>query len=384
MKKGTGIFMTFSFTFIMIGIYLCLLSVSVTQATVFVVDATVDDGAPDSLREAIEQANASAGEDIVVLQPGRYVLNMGQLEIQQDLTIQGRGADTTIIDGNKNGRVFFITTEFNPDIKVIIEELTITGGKVQEPNMDNYGGGIYNEGDLAVKRCAIIKNTVIDVPESGPFVSVGGGVYSERALTIKRSIVTRNTTIGDGSGAAGGGISCSGILVIEDSQIVDNWIRGEDGVSGGGIDCTGNATIINSQIMNNSITGGVMSAEGAGICIWGDLTISHSKVAWNEIKGIRSAAGGGIMSFGDLNILYSRITENMTSGPDSACGGGIFGWTYDNPTTFKLIGSKVTNNIASSQDIEDGGGIWVRSNVNYIPIKSIVRGNSPDQVFVEP
>lgn len=376
--------MTFSFTFLMLGIYLCLLSVSVSQAAVFMVDATVADGDPDSLREAIEQANTSAIEDIVVLQPGRYVLNMGQLEIQQDLTIQGRGADRTIIDGNKNGRVFFITTEFNPDIKVIIKELTITGGNVQEPNMDNYGGGIYNEGDLTVKRCAIIKNTVIDVPESGPFVSVGGGVYSEGALAIKRSIVTRNTAIGDGLGAVGGGISCFGTLVIEDSEIVGNWIRGEDGVSGGGIDCTGSATIRNSQIMRNSIKGGVMSAEGGGICIWGDLNISHSKVAWNAINGIRSAAGGGIMSFGDLNIFYSRITGNMTSGPDSACGGGVFGWTYNIPTTFKLIRSKVTNNFASSLDIEDGGGIWVRSNVNYIPIKSIVRGNSPDQVFVEP
>src|SRR5207248_424021 len=71
---------------------------------------TTSDGGPGSLRDAILGANATPGADVITLPAGTYTLTIagadedagatGDLDITDDLTINGAGAATTIIDGS--------------------------------------------------------------------------------------------------------------------------------------------------------------------------------------------------------------------------------------------------------------------------------------------
>jgi CSLREA domain-containing protein len=92
------------------------------NSTVDAVDATPGDGVCDdgagncTLGAAIMEANALVGADTITLPTGTYTISIagtgedaaetGDLDISDDLTINGAGADTTIIDGGGLDRVF--------------------------------------------------------------------------------------------------------------------------------------------------------------------------------------------------------------------------------------------------------------------------------------
>lgn len=87
-----------------------------------------------TLRAAVMQANALSGTNTINLPAGVYTLTIpcanedyavtGDLDIHSDLTINGTGADVTIVDGNQLNRVIDI---FNP-AKPIISGMTIWNG----------------------------------------------------------------------------------------------------------------------------------------------------------------------------------------------------------------------------------------------------------------
>ena len=367
------------FAVLAFGMIFVLLGTLMAQAAVFTVNDTVADGDPGSLRDAIKQANAAVGQDTILLQPGRYMLTMGQLEIQQDLSIQGRRANRTFIDGNKNGRVFFITTALNPNTKVKMEGITITGGEVQESN-DGTGGGIYNEGDLTINRCTITKNTV--QADS----AYGGGISNLGNLTINNSSITKNST--SGWIQFGGGIYNAGNLISRNSSISKNAIFGGFTGHGGGICSLGNnvkTTLIHSKVNGNTITandsfgGGIFSggftttftlirsqvtgnttgtlsiegAVGGGIYSEGYLIIKRSKVTGNSVEGAIGAYGGGIQCFDNATIERSQITGNSVKGTWEVFGGGI-----TSSGNLTLSYSKVTGNTANGElTFAYGGGI---------------------------
>src|SRR5512138_3546489 len=91
--------------------------------------------------KAILDANAAPGADVVEFQgvSGTITLSSGDLQITDDLTINGPGANVLVISGNY-ARDVFVTVK-----TVEINDLTITRGK---PGMD--AGGIYNFGNLTL------------------------------------------------------------------------------------------------------------------------------------------------------------------------------------------------------------------------------------------
>src|SRR5262249_58122482 len=94
----------------------------------FLVENLADSG-PDSLRQAILDANASPGADVIDFAPaardGTITLTSGQLSITDDLTIDGPGADRLAVSGNDASRVFRIGSGVTMDI----DDLTITHGR---------------------------------------------------------------------------------------------------------------------------------------------------------------------------------------------------------------------------------------------------------------
>src|SRR4051812_12112917 len=90
-----------------------LCSVGAAQAATFTVSNTNDGGA-GSLRQAINDANALAGDDIINFSlsgcPCTITLTSGELSIANkgSVTINGLGANLLRVSGNNQSRVFFI------------------------------------------------------------------------------------------------------------------------------------------------------------------------------------------------------------------------------------------------------------------------------------
>ncbi|MBW4614799.1 MAG: right-handed parallel beta-helix repeat-containing protein [Desmonostoc vinosum HA7617-LM4] len=198
----------------------------------FTVTNTNDSGS-GSLRQALSDANANAGKDIIKFDgvfaddiPDRV---KGGLLIKDDLTIEGPGGKLLTIAGN---------IEISDGVTVEIEGLTIADSSSASP--DDYFGGraIYNFGTLTLSNITIRNNST---------VGSGGAITNEGTLTIN------NSTISDNKARAAGGILNSGNLTVNNSTIAFN--SGSNDFSfyryANGIHNFGTATVNNSIIAGN-------------------------------------------------------------------------------------------------------------------------------------
>jgi hypothetical protein len=254
--------------------------------TTFYVD-NLDDGtvnAPNaltgSLRQAIYDANNSAGiDEIVIRVEGELPLTAGQLTIQEGVTIKANGSDKFTIDGNDLSRVFYV----NSGVDATISDLTITGGKTTGTN---HGAGIYNAGDLTLDHVNVVDNHAYD---SGQ----GGGLYALGSVTMVDSSFENNTSF------VGGGARVNATSTNEIS-------------------------ISNSTFANNT-----SATSGGGLWIWGasnaaPVVITNSTFSGNEAGtysgGLRASNGGTV------SIINSTITDNTagtSNGGLASAGSGI-------------------------------------------------------------
>src|SRR5262249_18686857 len=99
-----------------------------TVPSTFTVDNLADSGF-GSLRQAILDANANPGADLIDFAPaardGTIILTTGELSITDDLTIDGPGADRLAVSGNDASRVFRIGS----GVTRAIHDLTIAPGR---------------------------------------------------------------------------------------------------------------------------------------------------------------------------------------------------------------------------------------------------------------
>jgi CSLREA domain-containing protein len=319
---------------ILAGVLLFSISLFARAAT-FVVTKTADtnDGACDadcSLREAIIAANASPGPDVITLPAGTYTLTIagagedggatGDLDILGDLTINGAGASTTVVDGGGIDRVFHIVSAFT----VVFNNLTIQGGIA---NLDN-GGGLLNEGTATLNNCVIGGNSA----PSGD----GGGIYNDNVMTISGCTIAENSA----SSGDGGGVYDNGISIT----ITNTWIAANATPNGDGAGFYFNgigATISQSTVSGNSASGG----DGGGIYVNGNtFTLTNCTVTGND-----SVDGGGIFIGGNTaNLTAVTIASNTATN----LGGGL-----ENLSAPQLQGVIVANNTGGNCDgnVTDGG-----------------------------
>ena len=143
---------------------------------------------PDTLRQAITDANASPGTDRILIQSGVPQITLAsELVITDCVWISGLGSTQKVISGNNSVRVFNV----QPDIDVSFSFLNIQGG---HPPANNFGGGIYNKySNVAVDQCVVTNNTA----------DLGGGIYNDghspdgsvtaATLTVTNSTISGNT-----------------------------------------------------------------------------------------------------------------------------------------------------------------------------------------------
>ncbi len=280
-----------------------------------------------SLRAAIQETNALAGADSITLPAGTYALTIdgtgedaaatGDLDITDDLTIVGSGADATIIDGNAIDRVLHVIG----DRAVEVTGLTVRGGGGSQTDR---GSGIRNdEGTLTLDRVVVSHNVA---PTPG---SEGGGVFNAGTLTVSRSSIIENAV-----GQEGGGIYSSGTLTVTESSISNNTASGLGGC--GIVNHMGNLEITSSTLSGNTDAGGL--GFGGGIYNYaGTATLTNTTVSGNHPTS-PYGHGGGI----------ANLTASVYCIPEDPCPpiswGGVL--TLKNVT--------ISNNSA----IENGGGIF--------------------------
>ena len=211
----------------------CLLSTFTVNTTKDENDANKVAG-DVSLREAIIEANANPGADTIIVPAGTYTLTIpgtgetggqtGDLDVSDSVTIEGAGADSTIIDANGLDRAFYVFGSGSTVPNVTISGVTIDGGLVRPgvPALgpSNSGGGIdvYNA-SLTVDKSVIENN---QTSTGGSFAGWGGGIAVELGtLTVTSSTITNNST---GSGTTLGGFG-GGIAIPAQSTVTISNVR---------------------------------------------------------------------------------------------------------------------------------------------------------------
>lgn len=306
---------------------LCGFAALPLYADTFNVDNLNDDGS-GSLRAAIEAANGNAGSDVIDFDPGlNGTINLASPlpDVQEDLDINGPGAELVTVDGGMMHRPFTFTSNINASIS----DLTIANGNAE----DDSGGGIVNEGILVLNNC-ILSDNFAEI-SGGAIDNVGGN------LVLNQSLIFSNST---GEGGFGGGIANDTGGSVD---VIESTLQGNSAdFSGGAIDNQGTVTFIRSTTSgNNSDFGGAIENSG-------DLIIRNSTFSGNT--GI--TMGGGLDNFGgSVTIDFSTLTNNSAD-----TGGGI---GSDGTVTVK--NSLVVNSTNGGNCDIDPGSTLVAQGTNF-------------------
>jgi hypothetical protein len=354
-----------------------------TPAT-FTVTSTTD-GEAGSLRAAILAANATPGDNTIILPAGDYQLTLagageaagdgttGDLDIQGNLTIQGDGSDTTTIDALRLDRVFEVLGG-----NVTISGVTIENGQAQ------IGGGLLNQGGtVTLSDCDLDFNLARPAASDssngvmgGAIASVGGALVIQHT-TIERGIAFAYPT---GDNAQGGGIYIiDGALTVTDNSVLfQSAARGGTVASGTGGNGQGGAiyaanstaTLTNSTIdSGNLVLGGAFGgysssgdgqggdAQGGGIyannstlTLTGCTIIGHAQSGGDFAGAEGNTQGGGIYAANSTVIATKcAYTFDTAFGGSSGQGGGIY--TSNSNLT-------LTNCAVSNDGAREGGGIF--------------------------
>jgi hypothetical protein len=305
-------------------IFLCLLltwGVAPVSAATLTVNTTADSGA-GSLREAI--TNAVNGDTIVFSTSGTITL-ASQLDISQNLTINGTG-QTIAIDGNAAERVLCITATGT----VNLTALTIQNGFDNAPCLGNtgVGGGIANLNGAVVNITdSTLSNNVADTS--------GGGIYNGKG-TIN---LTNSTLSGNISNGGGGGIfnvTALGIVNVVNSTLISNTADG----NGGGIVTVTNAT---TNVTSSTLEGNT-AANGSGGGIYNGFGTTN--VVNSTLYGNAGENGGGIYNrAGTLSVINSTLSGNNAS---LSSGGGVYTYGSGGAATANVQNTIVAGNTAAT------------------------------------
>jgi len=282
-----------------------------------------------SLREAITQANNNPGADVIVLAAGEYKIAIagddplnvkGDFDIRDPLTIVGKGAALTKIDGANVDRVFEVVGNADAPINVNFRGLTITGGG----QVLNGGGILVWDANVSLRGCVVTKNNVR---------GSGGGIASlfpdANSLTMIGSTVSYNVA----EGGDGGGIYLPGAKVTAWSS----FIAGNNAEASGGGIVAATVNLTSCRVNWN------VSAEWGGGMTATTVTLTRCDVSDNEAHG----AGGGVHGgLGGITLTNSNVARNVSN----VDGGGVF--VVDGSLT--AVRSVLRGNYAE----HDGGGIY--------------------------
>lgn len=352
------------------GLSTLLAAAPAGAAAPIVVDSLADDGTGTTLREAIEAANAAAGQDAITFQTGltgTITLASDLPNITDALDIQGPGAGAITVDGATQWKIFNFEGVDSTEGTNGVSGLTVTRGVGK--NSDSSGGGVASTNSSA-------DITISDAVITNNFASNdGGGVHM---IGSSGTMTVRNTTIsGNTSGAAGGGLYAWGeggttSVVVENSTISGNTASDGDG---GGLYLSN----VTATISGSTISGNTSSSSGGGAYARNTtLSVSNSTISGNTADD-----GGGLYLVNSpTTIEFTTISGNTAS---DGGGGGIKTGYYDESeidaaaggpdATLTIRNSTIADNTAQYY----GGGLYITLAEQTTIENSTISGNSASQ-----
>lgn len=251
-----------------------LLAYTPAMAATFLASSGADSGVL-SLRQAILDANATAGADIITITASTVTLNSALPQITEAVTISGLGATSTLINGASGARIFDVN---NPSGTVSIEKVTIRGAGT----VTGDGAGIRanGAGTLSLSQVAV---------ESNAASASGGGLYTANPTSISQSTFSGN------SASTGGAIA---------------------------VNAAPSAAI---TIINSTLSGNTAATAGAGIDVLSATTVSitSSTIAYNNVTTLGALNGAGVnvgTGGGAYSLIATLLAINNAASTDRNCG----------------------------------------------------------------
>lgn len=291
------------------------------EAATLTVTKTADtnDGTCDSdcsLREAI---NAAGSGDNVSVPAGTYMLSIagagenagatGDLDVLVNLTIDGAGAATTIIDG---GALDYVM-EVRGTASLTLDGVTVRNG--------GFAGGINTySGNIDVTNSRVTGNPGTGINTYSGNVSVTGSTVDLNddggINTYSGNVSVTGSTVDDN----GWGINTyAGNIVVTDSTVDANRNTGINTYSG-------DVSVDASSVSDNG--GGINTSSG-------NVSVGSSNVVDNTDTGINTSSG-------NVSLDGSTASENDGSGVNT--GGG----------TILAVNSTVSGNADTNIDTSSG------------------------------
>ena len=350
-----------------------LLSPAVLAAT-YPVSNTNDSGS-GSLRDAIAQANANPGADIVTFNSnitGTISLTTGTLQITDDLDIQGPGASVLTVDGSGIATVTAQGADHTHHGK---GERSGGVGNATQGGGYYYGGGTGRVFTISASagrpagssttQQALASSTVSisGLTISGGTATNGGGILGyDTDLTVSQCVVSGNSANDEGGGIAMFGYDAT-VLVT------DSTVTGNSAHYGGGVATTQSAITIQRSTISNNVAFANGEYGGGGVFIHNDnnniLTITDSTITGNHSY---YNAGGVFVRHTEAHISNSTIANNTAD----VYGGGLY-------LHSAYSGTRVTNSTIAGNSAGDGGGIKQSANNYSASLRisnSVVSGNT--------
>jgi hypothetical protein len=246
-----------------------------TVPSTFTVGNLADSGL-GSLRQAVLDANANPGADLIRVSSGvggTVTLTSGELSITDDLILDGLGSNRLTISGNDASRVFSVSGSATD---VEIRGLTIAHGRatgttaVGPLGSVTLGGGLLNTGAHVVLSDVTLANNqaVGHIAQGGAIANVFGAT-----LAVTDCTFAENRAAGT-AGSRGGAISndVGSTLVVERGTFTGNQVTTVLGIGPG--------------IPGTSLAGAIGSAAGS------QATVLYSTFDSNLARGGHGANGG--------------------------------------------------------------------------------------------
>ena len=309
-----------------------------------------------SLPWAVGQANAdtSQGAVSILIDP---TLAGQTIHLNTTLTLSNTTANESIaidapslgagvtVSGVGNGSAFSVFA-VGQGTTASLNGLIVTKG------CNTFGGGIYNQGTLAIEGCTVTGNFAQDIFLPLGNEGEGAGIHNDGTMWICTSTISGNQ-----ADTEGGGIFNDGPLNVYNSFITGNTV--EEGVGAGiynGFGTQVTALISNTLISGNHflVSNTVSNNQGGGIFNYGNLVVDNSTIQSNSATN-----GAGVYNASVATISTSAFNSNTAS----TNGGGVY-----NSGNATLVGDQFNNNVPSGSN----GAIF---NVGSITITGIIYGN---------
>ena len=310
-----------------------------------VIEITADRLTSADIRSAIDQAAATAGDDLVVVRTTSdshavvYASAADEITVAFDsseggsLTIVGYGAAPLTFDASGTSRAFSVGS----GAKVSLGNIVLTGGDSSASTSDaGYGGGLYNAGRLTAANLSVVGNA----SSYG-----GGGIFNSGTLRLLNSRVTNNRAAASYR-ASGGGIYSSGTITAENILVAGNTVSGSVAYGGGVYLWNGRFTAVGATLTDNS------AGEGGGFYLFGSSSLKYTLSLTNSILvGNDAQTGHEIARYNTKGTLAGQYVLTDYTAWDTSSS--IFTYDSDKPL-FTNAGLGIYTLPSDSQAVDIG------------------------------